>query len=215
VIEILSSREGGQVIKYKGKHLSSPTSPLSAAKKWLIDAEALVFNNLQDYDVAFVVGAGSGYEIAELCRKYPKLEVVVIDTNPVLIDRIKKIHPQLVDRVAVFCASSCQELYNSGFISELLKKLYVVFSCRNSMRDEKFTLNQFVQTLNCRGLESFQKFSVAEGLLKKKNDITEIKNKLSKNEVLSIKHLAELKSSRYQDGDYVSELILTLRELVI
>lgn len=87
MIETLTARSGCKVLRYKGKLLSSAVDPVGEAEEWLKRRLTL----LARVKTVFVLGAGSGYHIEEVCRQ-TSARVIVIEKDSALTSAVQEIH---------------------------------------------------------------------------------------------------------------------------
>ncbi|MBT4761877.1 MAG: hypothetical protein HOO06_09295 [Bdellovibrionaceae bacterium] len=215
MIDILTNNENLQVIKYNGQLMCSLRDPIKAAGTWLAHFEQSYHDNIAEYDLIFVVGLGSGYELKQFVTKYKNIRVIVVDTSPILFDRIKKIHPILDEKIEFMCVSSMNEFFNNQLIAENISKLYAVAKINFSLRPEKYLFSEIYKAFTVRTSQSFSKYIARYEKLEKLISKTKLNNSLKENELISVLNLNESLDEQNLRGQYSIELLKVLKELVV
>jgi hypothetical protein len=86
VIETFTAQNGSLVIRLDGRLLASAVDPLAEAREWVQRRRIL----LTKVKSIFVLGAGSGYHVAELLIQ-TDANIVVIERSPELVAAVQRI----------------------------------------------------------------------------------------------------------------------------
>ncbi len=98
MIEMVRAQNGSVVVKDDGRLLSSAVDPQAEAGEWIARRRSF----LDKVKVIFVLGAGSGYHIAEL-QKCSAAQIVVLDSSEKVIAAVREIHQFAEIRVKFEC----------------------------------------------------------------------------------------------------------------
>jgi hypothetical protein len=91
VIEWVRTSQGEQVVRFKGRLLSSRFQPAKEAADWV--AGRLTF--VENVKTVFLLGAGSVYHAIALQERAPQARIIVLDQHLELIEAGRKARPQL------------------------------------------------------------------------------------------------------------------------
>ena len=73
-VKIEESRSQLPIVRLMGRYLSSPTDPKKEAERWCVRNQELFHA-----EYIIVLGAGSGYHLMELVKRWPNKKVLVIE----------------------------------------------------------------------------------------------------------------------------------------
>jgi hypothetical protein len=121
VIESEISRSGRPVLRANGRLLASGVDPVSEASEWLNQRRTF----LDKVKSVFVLGAGSGYHIAELLNQ-TTAKIVVIEVDTQLIAQVRELHAFDSDRVSFVALTHIRDIRSSASIRIALQDSYVV-----------------------------------------------------------------------------------------
>jgi hypothetical protein len=85
--EKICARSGDFVVKWRGCLLDSSIEPREAARRWALEIQA----NVSGYQRAIILGVGSGYHLAELCKIRPGLRILAISVEPAVSELAQSI----------------------------------------------------------------------------------------------------------------------------
>jgi hypothetical protein len=121
VIENVRATNGSCVIRFDGRLLSSAVDPQSEARAWA-KRRAVMLNRVKSI---FILGAGSGYHIAELFLQ-TGAQLIVIERHADLVDAAKAIHHFESSRVRFENVESGRALRASDVVRDAVKGSFLV-----------------------------------------------------------------------------------------
>jgi hypothetical protein len=112
MLEMITGPHGHQVIKREGRYLASLYAP---------EKEANVFvNAFQEWcahkPTVVVFGAGSGYHLRELQRRFPTSQKFLFENDPQLLQLIEKIHGPTEFEVVESISPAVMQGLNAGAV---------------------------------------------------------------------------------------------------
>lgn len=202
MIETVTAQNGCMILKVNGRLLSSAVNPLTEAEEWMKRRLTM----LERVKTVFVLGAGSGYHIEEICR-HSSAQVIVIECDHELIAAVQEIHGLNAIQVRFECLQSAKELraceaVRQGVIESFLVLAHApsVASNPEFFADAKRqllgrdwgSLNWQWQLKNLAPLESQTKIHSAEPLTIYDLEATELIQDSAERERMLVKALREL-----------------------
>ena len=128
MIEAVSAENGSRVLRYEGRLLSSAVDPQCEARGWLSRRQGL----LSRVKTVFVLGAGSGYHIAELVAQTSS-SIVVVEYSAELIEAVDDIHGFSSKRVRLECVQTAKALRASAQVRANVAESFLVLQHGPSM----------------------------------------------------------------------------------
>lgn len=134
MIETVTTENGQTVLRLDGRLLASAVDPLAEAAQWLSRRRSFI----DKVKMVFILGAGSGYHIAEVL-KATNASVVVIDQCPELIQAVNEIHRFDVQRVHFESVQKAKALRSLVHVKSGVAQSFIVLQHAPSVaRDPEF-----------------------------------------------------------------------------
>lgn len=121
MIQVITAQSGDQVIRWHGRLLASKVDPVAEAREWFVRRLAFV----SKVKSIFILGAGSGFHIAEAARS-TTARILVIESEPELIKAVKPKLAEFGSRVTLHNFSAAKELRADDSVREAVKGSFVV-----------------------------------------------------------------------------------------
>lgn len=132
MIDVQIAKNGSQVIRYDGRLLSSAVDPLAEAREWVVRRGPL----LDRVKSIFILGAGSGYHIAELLIQ-TDARLIVIEHSQELIDTVQAIQKFDLERVQFVCADKPTSLRSNTQVRHAIAGSFLVLQHAPSLAAEQ------------------------------------------------------------------------------
>ena len=121
LIENLIAKNGSVVVRHQGRLLASGVDPQAEAVEWV--QRRLAF--LQKVKTIFVLGAGSGYHIAELV-KMTAAKIMVIEFSEEIRGAVAAIHNFDPQRVRMECLQNSRDLFAAKPLKAAVAQSFLV-----------------------------------------------------------------------------------------
>lgn len=121
MIAVQLAQNGSQVIRFDGRLLASAVDPLAEAREWVVRRATL----LERVKSIFVLGAGSGYHIAELFIQ-TDARLLVIEHSQRLIEAVQEIQKFDSERVQFVCADKPASLRSNTQVRQAIAQSFLV-----------------------------------------------------------------------------------------
>jgi hypothetical protein len=128
VIETCTAQNGSLVIRVDGRLLASAVDPLAEAREWVQRRRIL----LAKVKSVFVLGAGSGYHVAELFIQ-TDANIVVIERSPELIAAVQRIQGFDAKRVQFVSVEKSAALRGQEHVRAAVAESFLVLQHGPSM----------------------------------------------------------------------------------
>jgi hypothetical protein len=121
LIERVSATDGRVVLRFDGRLLSSTFDPVAEAREWLARRETL----LREVKTVFVLGAGSGYHIAEMVKTV-LARIVVIEPSTDLAQAVREVHAFSEPKVTFANFAQASRLRSNTAVRDGVRHSFVV-----------------------------------------------------------------------------------------
>lgn len=180
MIEIIKSPAGHPVIIQDGIYLGSKINPLKQAEQWLKGQHS----KIENFELIFVLGLGSGYHIEKMMESYPDKTIIVIESSTQIAKHVSSYLNHLAnDRYLIIENTPDQSMKNKTIFS-YMNFIYSVVIYQPSWRCDPLFYQSWWDFLIGRNVDSFKKNILIHNLETANWDIN-FKN----NHILSIKDL--------------------------
>ncbi len=105
MIDVVIAKSGDKVIRWHGRLLASRVDPVGEAREWFL--RRLPFTS--KVKSIFVLGAGAGFHIVELCKR-TSAQILVIEPESEIVEAIRPLVAEFGGRVTWLSAGSAREL---------------------------------------------------------------------------------------------------------
>ena len=123
MIEKIQAQNGRDVLRYQGRLLASTFDPEAEARAWVSRRPGF----LDHVKAIFILGAGSGYHIAELARQ-TTARLVVVEHSPELARAVIEIHGFQPPKVRFEILAKPADLRSNDIIRDAVKNSFVVLT---------------------------------------------------------------------------------------
>ncbi|MEZ4872441.1 MAG: hypothetical protein R2827_09410 [Bdellovibrionales bacterium] len=193
-----NSKKGLPILRLKGRYLSSPTDPEKEAAKWCVRNEELFYA-----EYIIVLGAGSGYHLMELVKRWPSRKILVIEPHREVISAVKEIHRHIFMLGIEFInIQSIDQIYNNDAIRTALENRYSVVDYNLNVYQSSFLNFELVEFLNARSLEGLRFVAGLRGYLDETDEQEyEELSRFDEGNLLSINNVSEIEFDVFSNDE--------------
>ena len=201
------SPSGHTIWSENGRALCSRVDPLKEAVSW-VDHHA---GDITTSQVVIVLGLGCGYHLVELIRRFPIKKILVLESNPELVDEVQELHGSALGTIDILTGKKIESFLESSRLQKALTKIFYLAEFRAGtapQHDFYENLRNYILARERLGLQYHLRWreNLAEVL-----DLRAIF--MSPNYLLSIKDLVDSIQPDRQ-GSHSARVLQALREFV-
>lgn len=146
MIEVVAAKSGDRTISYKGKFLASRIDPRAEAVRWCEKYEA----ELKGLRSVIILGAGAGYHLSYLKKKFPHLNVICIEFSNEIIKSVKESIEISLLGIDFIDFTNTRDLFNEKLVQSALASGYRVLAHPSVRSHSSALANQLALDLNGR-----------------------------------------------------------------
>lgn len=213
MIEFGLAKDGQRIFRWKGRSLCSQIHPRNEAFNWV---EKQTLQQLDRARSFIVLGAGCGFHLVELYRRYPSKKILVIETLDEISTACQSLHSLELASVEFVQPDDLAGLKNSIKLKKSLKESFRVLEFKPAMITDQDLYKRVAELLIGRDIASLEYHLSLRGELA--NSFAAVRKNTSQSHLspvrlLSIKDLEE--SMRSSDATFqIRASVNILRELI-